>query len=145
MIRALYFLPLFAGLVACFQGVINGYWQARIGLHSTVLINGAVVTALAGLFFLFGNQTALGVISSEARPWVALNGLCGFLIVAIAAFSFPRIGAASVVVLMVSGQIVTSLVVDHLGVLNLPGHSISASRICGAILVVLGVMLTTRT
>jgi len=125
--------------------MINGFWQAKIGLHAAVLVNGAIVCAAALFFFLFANQTPLRLIGSQIRPWIAFNGLCGFSIVAIAAFTFPRIGAASVVVLMVSGQILMSLVADHLGVLNLPQHAISPMRLLGAVLVILGVIFTTKT
>ncbi len=144
MVNLLYILPLIAGFLACVQGTINGYWQAKVGLHATVLINGAIVAAAALFFFLFANQTSLRLIGSQLRPWIAFNGLCGFSIVAIAAFTFPRIGAASVVVLMVSGQIFMSLFADHLGVLNLPQHAISPTRLLGAVLVIIGVLLTTR-
>jgi transporter family-2 protein len=124
--------------------MINGYWQAKIGLHSTVLVNGVIVTLLATIYFLFGNQTFLGDITSEARPWIAINGLCGFLILTVTAIAFPKIGAASVIVLMISGQITTGIIVDHLGIMNLPHHPVSALRILGVLFVALGVLLTTR-
>lgn len=144
MFNLLFVLPIIAGFLACIQGMINGYWQARIGLHATVLVNGVIVAAAALCFFLFANQTPLRLIVSQIRPWIAFNGLCGVSIVAIAAFTFPRIGAASAVVLIVGGQIFMSLIADHLGVLNLPQHAVSPTRIVGAVFVVLGVILTTR-
>lgn len=70
--------------------------------------------------------------------------MCGFTILTIAALTFPGIGAASVIVLMVSGQLVTAMLFDHFGVLNLPNHPMSVARLAGVACVVLGVLLTTR-
>ncbi len=144
MLKFIYVFPLIAGFCVCFQGTMNGHWQARIGVHSTILINGFVVAGLTTLFFLVANQTPIDKITSEIRPWVVLNGVCGATILTIAALTFPRIGAASVIVLMVAGQLATAIILDHFGILNLPRHPISFLRIAGILSVVIGVILTTR-
>jgi transporter family-2 protein len=144
MPKMVYLFPLVAGFCVCFQGTMNGHWQARIGVHSTILINGFVVAALTTLFFLIANQTPFEKITSEIRPWVVLNGICGAVILTIAALTFPRIGAASVIVIMVAGQLVTAVILDHFGILNLPQHPVSLLRIMGIVFVVLGVILTTK-
>ena len=144
MPKIVYFFPFFAGICVCLQGMINGHWQGRVGVHYTVVINGIIVTILALLFFLIGNRASLQEISSEIRPWIILNGLCGFTILVIAALTFPRIGAASVIVLMLSGQLLASILVDHFGILNIPRHPVSLLRIAGIMFIFLGVALTTR-
>ena len=144
MSKALYFFPLLAGVCVCTQGMINGHWQSRIGVHYTVAINGIIVTVFAILFFLIGNRTSLQEVSSTIEPWIVLNGVCGFTILTIAALTFPRIGAASVIVLMLTGQLVTGILIDHFGLLNIPRHPVSLLRIVGVIFVFLGVALTTR-
>jgi len=140
----LYVFPLVAGFCVCFQGTMNGHWESRIGVHFTILVNGVIVALLTGAFFLVANQTPVAKISSELKPWIVLNGMCGFTILTIAALTFPRIGAASVIVLMVSGQLATAMLFDHFGVLNLPHHPLSVARLAGIACVVLGVFLTTR-
>jgi transporter family-2 protein len=115
-----------------------------VGVHSTVLVNGVIVTVLTFLFFLLGNQTPLDRIASEMKPWITINGVCGFTILTIAALTFPRLGAASVIVLMISGQLITAVTLDHFAILNLPQHPISIARLLGVALVVLGAFLTTR-
>ena len=144
MPKLIYVFPLLAGFCVCFQSTINGYWQSKIGVHSTILINGFVVALLTLVFFLLANQTPIERITSEVRPWVVLNGICGATIITIAALTFPRIGAASVIVLIIAGQLVTAIILDHFGTLNLPHHPVSMVRIMGIVCVVLGVFLTTR-
>jgi transporter family-2 protein len=141
----LYVFPLLAGFCVCFQGTMNGHWEARVGVHFTILVNGLIVALLTGVFFLLANQTPVARISSELKPWIVLNGLCGAAILLIAALTFPRIGAASVIVLMVSAQLTTAILFDHFGVLNLPHHPLSGGRVAGIAFVVIGVLLTTRT
>ena len=73
-----------------------------------------------------------------------MNGLFGFSIVTIAAFTFPKLGAASVLVLMTAAQILMGLFLDHVGFLELPKRDISLYRIIGLFLIILGVIFTTR-
>lgn len=145
MSKMVYVFPLLAGFCVCFQGTMNGYWHTKIGVHFTILVNGVIVAILTGIFFLLNNQTPIEKITSEVRPWIVLNGICGFTILTIAALTFPRIGAASVIVLMVAAQLTTAMAFDHYGVLNLPHHPISTLRLIGIACVVVGVFLTTRT
>ena len=144
MQKMLYLFPVIAGFCVCLQGAMNGHWQGRVGVSFTVLVNGVVVAALTTLFFLTTNQTPIGKITSEIRPWIVLNGICGFTILTIAALTFPRIGAASVIVLMVAGQLATALAFDHAGVMGLAQRPISPARLAGIAFVLIGVFLTTR-
>ncbi len=140
----IYILPLLAGIFACVQSNINGYWQTRIGIQSTVLINGWVVAILSTLLYLTTNTHSVKGNYANVELNVFLNGFLGFGIVTIAAFTFPKLGATSVMVIMVMGQIMTGLLLDHLGFLNLPKKDISVSRIAGFLLIVAGVFFTTR-
>ena len=144
MSKLVYVFPLLAGFCVCFQGTMNGHWHTKLGVHFTILVNGVVVAILTAIFFLFANQTPIDKIVSEVRPWIVLNGLCGFTILTIAALTFPKIGAASVIVLMIAAQLTAAIAFDHFGVLNLPQQPISSVRLLGVAFVVVGVLLTTR-
>ena len=133
-----------AGIFVCLQSNVNGYWQTRIGIQATVFINGWVVAMLSTILFLTTNSHAIGKIVSSLRPMVFLNGLFGFSIVTIAAFTFPKLGAGSVLVLMTAAQILMGLILDHIGFLELPKRDISLYRIIGLFLIILGVFFTTR-
>lgn len=139
-----YLFPLLAGICICFQGLINGYWQSRIGIHSTILINGIVVTTMSFIFYLFGNSTPINHVISSVKPWLFFNGLFGFIILTIAALAFPRIGATSVIVIIMCGQILTGVIIDHLGLLNLPHQPVSFLRIVGILLLFIGTYLAVK-
>ena len=68
-----------------------------------------------------------------------LGGLFGFIIIAAAAFVFPKLGAAWAVALMVFGQTVAALVIDHLGLLGMEKSPMTPQRLIGVALVACGV------
>ena len=144
MQNLIYFLPILAGIFACMQSNINGYWQTKIGIQSAVIINGWVVALLSTILYFATNQNPLNHVISQVKPSLFLNGFLGLGVVTIAAFTFPKLGAASVMVAMVMGQVVTGLLLDHFGFLELPKRDISASRLVGLSLVILGVIFTTK-
>ena len=140
----IYLLPLAAGIFVCLQSNINGYWQTKIGIQATVLINGWVVAVLSTILFFSSNTHPIKDITSTLQPAVFLNGFFGFSIVTIAAFTFPKLGAASVLVTMTASQILMGLFLDQIGFLELPQRDISTYRIIGLSLIILGVFFTTR-
>ncbi len=53
----------------------------------------------------------------------------------------PRLGAATVIALIVVGQMLGSLAFDHFGLLNIPQHGVNPVRLTGAAFLILGVVL----
>ena len=72
-------------------------------------------------------------------PWTLyLGGVFGFVIIASLAFVFPKIGAAYAVALMVGGQCLAALVVDHFGWMGMPRDPVTIQRVVGVVLVAAG-------
>jgi transporter family-2 protein len=53
----------------------------------------------------------------------------------------PRIGAATLIALVVAGQLLSSLLCDHFGWFGVPVHTLDAPRAAGALLLLAGVAL----
>lgn len=108
------------------------------------LISFAVGTlALSVAWFASGNRPGLAPFG--ALPWYAwLGGVYGAVYVAIAAYAAPRIGLASLITIVIAGQIVMALGLDHMGALGLPRAPVNPARVVGALLVVAGVVLVRR-
>jgi transporter family-2 protein len=75
-----------------------------------------------------------------AFPWW-LGGLFGAAYLAIAIVLLPRIGAATLIALVVAGQLLSSLLCDHFGWFGVPVHTLDAPRAAGALLLLAGVAL----
>jgi len=128
-------------------------------LASQAGINAELRTALgspiqaAFISFLLGSL-ALGVLALTLgrawfRPgalaktpwWAWLGGVLGAFIVTLALFLAPRLGALTLALAIISGQVLTSLVLDQKGWLGYPQIPISLPRAVGTLLMGLGVIL----
>ncbi|WP_407252114.1 DMT family transporter [Klebsiella pneumoniae] len=56
-------------------------------------------------------------------------------------FHDPKLGATTVLALMVVGQMLLSLMLDHYGLLGIPVYPVTGIRLLGVVLLVLGVVL----
>jgi len=125
-------------------------------MNSTLrsLLGSPIVAAL--ISFLVGSL-ALAVYAGLARTplplraqlgavpaWAWLGGVLGAFYVASSVIVGPRLGAATLLALVVLGQLGTSLVVDHYGWLGFPQHPLNFVRVLGAVLLFGGVLLITR-
>ena len=61
-----------------------------------------------------------------------------------AAWGVPRLGVAMTITLMVGGQLLISLFLDHFGALGVPRQPLNIGRIAGVALVLAGVLLVRR-
>lgn len=107
----------------------------------------------AGLVSYLGGTAAMLVTVAITRPpvrfeqvraihftwWVA--GFFGAAYLGIAILILPRLGVAAVVALVVTGQLLSSLLFDHFGWLGVPVHPLDARRVLGALFLVLGVVM----
>ena len=77
-------------------------------------------------------------------PWWAwTGGVIGAVFVASATVLVPRLGAASLICLVVAGQLVGSVVLDHFGVLH-ARQPVDALRVVGLLMVVAGALLVVK-
>jgi uncharacterized membrane protein YdcZ (DUF606 family) len=75
-------------------------------------------------------------------PWISwAGGIFGAIFIGTAIFMVPRLGAATVLALIVVGQMIGSLAFDHFGLFGVPQHAANPVRLAGAAFLVLGVTL----
>lgn len=90
-------------------------------------------------------HTKADLAAAKALPaWAWFGGLYGCVFVITAAWGVPRLGAALTITLMVAGQLLLSLVLDHFGALGVPRHPIGIGRLAGVALVFIGVVMVRR-
>ena len=91
---------------------------------------------------LYISRTSLPSLESALRlpAWMWFGGALGAGFVIIATLAIPRIGASPLVALVVFGQMAAALAYDRFGVLQ-PVQAISASRLFGALLILVGVLM----
>ena len=130
-----------AGLVV--QQILNA--NLRAGLASTAwagfasyFVGLACMTLLAAAL-----RDPLPAASAAGRiPWWTWSGgLFGALFIGLAILLVPKLGAATFFALLVTGQMLASVVFDHVGLLGLAQRPIDLPRLVGIGLLIGGVVL----
>lgn len=119
----------------------------RLAIGSPVLA--AIVNFVVGLAALILVAVASGsrwVPGSTATvpAWAWFGGVLGAVYVASTTVLGPRLGAAALLALTLSGQMLAALIIDHYGIIGFPQSTITPSRLLGAALLVAGVLLIMR-
>jgi transporter family-2 protein len=128
-------LPLQVGLnIMVGKASGNAIWAAAV---SFVVGSAALLTYLLSTRQVWPGVNALAAVPAYA--WGA--GLFGAFYVSVSILAAPKIGAAMLITLVVAGQMVAALALDHYGALGFPQHSVNWGRIIGAMMVVGGVVL----
>lgn len=133
------------GAVLPLQALIN----ARLGAALGGPVWAATVSFLVGSFGLVAFQMVRGASlpasSVLAAPWwVWTGGFLGAYYVAAAIFTVPKLGAASLMTLLILGQLTASVVLDHFGVLSDQIRPFSWQRGFGVVMLFAGALLVVR-
>ena len=124
-------------------------------------MNGAVGAALANprvgnaLFWCIGAVAALAIGASGwqsgalaglrgVNPILLTAGAIGACLVFGIAWLIPQIGAGSVMIGLIAGQVLGGMVLSHYGWLGSPVQPVSATNVLGAIVMLAGVWLSTK-
>lgn len=83
-----------------------------------------------------------GVKDAPAIAWA--GGFLGAFFVAAAVTLVPRLGVAMTFSLIIAGQMIVTLIIDHFGLLGVDVKPISWARIAGILLITGGVVLIRR-
>lgn len=131
-------LAVVAGAAVALQGATNQGLQKSAGIGPALVVNTVVV--LLGAAFLWLATGAQTTFFPAGASWTLyLGGVFGFVIIAAVVLVFPRLGAAHAVGLMVCGQCLAALAIDHYGLLGMERSPATPQRLIGAALVVGGV------
>lgn len=131
------------GLAVGVQGPLASMITQRTGpMESAFIVHlGGALAALIPLALAGGGR--LGEWRNV--PWYALGaGALGLIVISAISFIIPRMGVGTTVVLLVVGQLLTSAVLDHFGWLGAAVRPVTAERLLGMIVLVIGAWLVVR-
>ena len=136
---------LLAGAATALQGPTNARLVTAVGSPlNAAFISFAVGTVALGVLAMI-LQARPDVGAMKALPWWAwMGGLYGCAFVVSAAWGVPRLGVATTITVMIAGQLLLSLALDHFGALGVEKQPLSLGRIAGVALVIGGVVLVRR-
>ena len=137
------FFGLLGGIAVGLQGPLASLMSQKIGtLESVFYIHlGGTLAALIPLLFLGGRNLSRW----REVPWYALwAGVLGLGVITAVSYMVPRVGVASAVVLIVAGQLLVSVVLDHYGLFGAHFRPLGLTRAFGLLLVFIGVWVTVK-
>ncbi|HZV70583.1 MAG TPA: DMT family transporter [Saprospiraceae bacterium] len=141
-----FLLALVAGMMMPTQAAINNKLATYV--QSPVLAAFfSFAVGLVGLFlYMLVAKIPLNTLSNikNAPPVSWLGGLCGAFFVTAVVISVPRLGIALTFSILILGQMLITLPIDHFGFLGIPVREINLPRLLGVILVIAGVFLIRR-
>jgi transporter family-2 protein len=73
--------------------------------------------------------------------WTWSGGVLGGVFILLMILLLPSLGAATLIALVVAGQMAAAITLDHFGAFGLASHPVSLSRLAGAALLIAGVVL----
>ncbi len=136
-------LALAAGAVMPTQAGTNN--RMAMVVNSPVL--SAFISFLVGTIALFAYVLISGIplgnlAAVKEAPAIAwAGGFLGAFFVTAAVTLVPKLGVAMTFSLVVAGQMLVTLVIDHFGLFGVPVKEVSLARIGGILLITAGVVL----
>ena len=136
-------LVVLAGAATAVQVAMNAELRQHLG-HS--LLASTCNFGIGFLFLLILVLAARIPISphftlSAPASWAWLGGIFGALFVAIVAWAARDLGAVFTLTLVIVGQLVTSTVLDHYGLMGFQQQTASPIKIAGCALLLVGAYL----
>jgi len=143
-------LPMYA--FTMFLGVVLAVHLSMNGKVGTVLNNPRVGNAL---FWCIGALGAVGIgltgwrqgaLSGlkDVNPVMLTAGLMGACLVFAISWLIPQVGAGSVMITLLAGQILGGMVMSHFGWLGSPEEPVTLTKAFGALVMIGGVLLATK-
>ena len=140
-----YILTILLGIVLAVHLAMNG----KVG---NVLQNARVGNAL---FWCIGAVGALTISVGgwrtgaleplkQVHPVLLTAGVFGACLVFAIAWPIPRVGAGNVMITLLAGQVLGGLIMSHFGWLGSPVQPITAVKVAGVLVMIVGVILATR-
>lgn len=128
------FLPIQAGL------------NSKLGKAGGSAVHASMLSFVVGsialiLYILLTKQTVSWAGIRSAPPQVWLGGILGAFYVTVIILAFPQLGPGLTFGLVVAGQMIISVLLEHYNILVTQEHPVSLMRIVGILLVVGGVVI----
>ncbi len=134
---------LLGGIAIGIQTPIISGMSSRVGSAASsfiVHIGGTLASAL--LLVARGGEN---LKDWNTLTWyMLLSGGLGLVVLLVVSHSIPRLGTAATATLIIIGQLVVGMVIDHFGWLEVTSRPIDGGRLLAVVLLLIGVYLMVR-
>ena len=136
-------IGLLGGIAVGTQGPIAGAMGQRVGGASSSLIVhlGGAVASLLLVIVRRGEQ----IQEWRSLPWYMLGcGALGLVLYLSLNHTIPRVGATAAITMLIVGQLLAGMMIDHYGAFGIMPRVLDANRIAAVVLLLAGAYLMIR-
>jgi bacterial/archaeal transporter family-2 protein len=139
-------LALVAGASVVIQQVLNANLRSELnsavwsGFMSYLL----GVLCMVGLAIMLREPIPSAGVVARIPWWAWSGGLFGAIFIGLSILVAHQLGAATLIALLVTGQMTASIIIDHFGWLGLTQKPVDLARLIGVGLLIGGVVLIRR-
>jgi transporter family-2 protein len=139
-------LALITGALIPIQAATNSTFSKSIGNPIITGLMVFIVGLIGMLLFVLFSKTAFPTVQelSSAPLHCYLGGIIVALYVVMITILAPRIGVGPAIGLIVTGQIICAVVIDHFGLFQVVVQPISIKRATGLLLMIFGVYMVIK-
>ncbi len=136
-------LAVLAGMMMPTQAAVNNKLAGAVGSPILAAFISFLVGTIALFLYIVASGIPLGdLFSAKDASIVAwTGGLLGAFFVAATVTLVPRLGVALTFSLLIAGQMLVTLVIDHFGLLGIPVKEVNLPRLLGVTFITIGVIL----
>lgn len=136
-------VALIAGAVIPTQTSLNNRMATSLSSPILAALVSFVVGTVSLLIYVIasGEKIADVSLARNAPVFAWLGGLLGAFFVASTIILLPRLGVVLTISLVIAGQMIMSLIIDHFGLLGTPVKEINLARVSGVILIGVGAVI----
>lgn len=144
MNAAYYLLAVCAGLGITLQTTLNGQLAKGVGGDSVAaaLLSFTAGAVCLGVFSLMRGGIVASLAAIPAQPWWSLlGGLLGAGALLSNVVLAPKIGLSALLGLAIAGQIISSLAIDHFGLMGASERPVSLVKLAGSMVMLAGLAI----
>ena len=140
----LFALTMGIGLAMAIQTSLNTQLRSAVGSTlNAALISFIVGSCVLAILVLLQSTAKPSFSQLQQIPWyLYLGGCLGVYAISISIYTAPQLGLLTFTGLVIFGQVLSSMLIDHFAWFGLNKTPISLTRLLGAIAIFIGVLLT---
>jgi transporter family-2 protein len=137
-------LAFFMGVVMSIYLPMNSSVSRYLGSPISATVAFFTMALITSLFiFIFSGEYGSIPKIRDVPVFLFLAGVVSAIVILGVTFLVPRLGARTFFILLISGQILSAIIISYLGILESPKDPITLKKILGAGMVILGAILST--
>jgi transporter family-2 protein len=133
-------LILAAGTGTSLQAGVNGALGRKVGIIEAAFISFLIGTIFLSIMLLFLRKGNISLVW-DVPKWQLTGGLLGAFYILTMVIAVPKIGIAASVVTLIVGQLLSSSLLDHFGVMSGKPIPIDGKRVIALVMMLVAMFL----